>query len=61
MVLHFNVKGESRKAMVKAIEKELGVKARLKSWYLLFIHLQKLFLWKALKLFQQFNKTKRFT
>ena len=28
MVLHFNVKGESRKAMVKAIEKELGVKAR---------------------------------
>ena len=27
----------------------------------LFIHLQKLFLWKALKLFQQFNKTKRFT
>ena len=33
----------------------------LKSWYLLFIHLQKLFLWKALKLFQQFNKTKRFT
>ena len=23
MVLHFNVKGESRKAMVKAIEKEL--------------------------------------
>ena len=29
MVLHFNVKGESRKAMVKAIEKELGVKARL--------------------------------
>lgn len=25
------------------------------------IHLQKLFLWKALKLFQQFNKTKRFT
>jgi len=28
MVLHFNVKGESRKAMVKAIETELGVKAR---------------------------------
>ena len=28
MVLHFNVKGESRKSMVKAIEKELGVKAR---------------------------------
>lgn len=28
MILHFNVKGESRKAMVKAIEKELGVKAR---------------------------------
>ncbi len=28
MVLHFNVKGESRKAMVKAIENELGVKAR---------------------------------
>ena len=28
MVLHFNVKGESRKAMVKAIERELGVKAR---------------------------------
>ena len=28
MVLHFNVKGESRKAMVKAIEKELSVKAR---------------------------------
>ena len=28
MVLHFNVKGESRKAMVKAIEKEIGVKAR---------------------------------
>lgn len=28
MVLHFNVKGESRQAMVKAIEKELGIKAR---------------------------------
>ena len=28
MVLHFNVKGESRKAMVNAIEKELGVKAK---------------------------------
>ena len=28
MILHFNVKGESRKAMVKAIEQELGVKAR---------------------------------
>lgn len=28
MVLHFNVKGESRKAMVKAIEKEIGGKAR---------------------------------
>lgn len=28
MVLHFNVKGESRKAMVKAIEEKLGVKAR---------------------------------
>lgn len=28
MVLHFNVEGESRKAMVKAIETELGVKAR---------------------------------
>lgn len=28
MVLHFNVKGESRKAMVTAIEKEIGVKAR---------------------------------
>lgn len=28
MVLHFNVNGESRKAMVKAIEKELDVKAR---------------------------------
>ena len=28
MVLHFNVKGESRKAMVKAIEKETGGKAR---------------------------------
>jgi hypothetical protein len=28
MGLHFNVKGESRKAMVKAIEQELGVKAR---------------------------------
>ena len=28
MVLHFNVKGENRKAMVKAIEKELGVKAK---------------------------------
>lgn len=28
MVLHFNVKGESRKAMVTAIEKEIGEKAR---------------------------------
>lgn len=28
MVLHFNVKGESRKAMVSAIEKEIGGKAR---------------------------------
>lgn len=28
MVLHFNVKGESRKEMVKAIEKETGGKAR---------------------------------
>lgn len=28
MVLHFNVKGESRKAMVIAIEKEIGGKAR---------------------------------
>jgi hypothetical protein len=28
MVLHFNVKGESRKAMVRAIEKELGCKAK---------------------------------
>lgn len=28
MILHFNVKGESRKTMVKAIEQELGVKAR---------------------------------
>lgn len=28
MVLHFNVKGESRKAMVKAIEQELGCKAK---------------------------------
>lgn len=28
MVLHFNVKGESRKAMVTAIESETGVKAR---------------------------------
>ena len=28
MVLHFNVTGDSRKAMVKAIEKELGVKAK---------------------------------
>ena len=28
MVLHFNVKGENRKAMVKVIEKELGVKAK---------------------------------
>lgn len=28
MVLHFNAKGESRKAMVTAIEKEIGVKAR---------------------------------
>ena len=28
MVLHFNVKGESRKAMVTAIEKEIGGKAR---------------------------------
>lgn len=28
MVLHFNVKGESRKAMVKAIENETGGKAR---------------------------------
>lgn len=28
MVLHFNVKGESRKAMVAAIEKEIGGKAR---------------------------------
>ena len=28
MVLHFNVKGESRKAMVKAIEKEIGGKAK---------------------------------
>lgn len=28
MVLHFNVKGESRKAMVTAIEKEVGGKAR---------------------------------
>ena len=28
MVLHFNVKGEDRKMMVKTIEKELGVKAK---------------------------------
>lgn len=28
MVLHFNVTGESRKAMVKAIEQELGIKAK---------------------------------
>lgn len=28
MVLHFNATGESRKAMVKAIEQELGVKAK---------------------------------
>ena len=28
MVLHFNVKGEVRKAMVKAIETELGIKAK---------------------------------
>jgi len=28
MVLHFNVSGEDRKRMVKAIEKELGVKAK---------------------------------
>ena len=28
MVLHFNVTGESRKAMVKAIEKETGIKAK---------------------------------
>ena len=28
MVLHFNVKGESRRAMVTAIEKEIGGKAR---------------------------------
>ena len=28
MVLHFNVTGDSRKAMVKAIEKELGYKAK---------------------------------
>ena len=28
MVLHFNVKGKSRKAMVKAIEKEIGGKAK---------------------------------
>lgn len=28
MVLHFNVKGENRKVMVKVIEKELGVKAK---------------------------------
>lgn len=28
MVLHFNVTGESRKAMVKAIETELGIKAK---------------------------------
>ena len=28
MVLHFNVKGESRKSMVTAIEKEIGGKAR---------------------------------
>ena len=28
MVLHFNVTGESRKAMVKAIEQELGCKAK---------------------------------
>ena len=28
MVLHFNLKGESRKAMVTAIEKEIGGKAR---------------------------------
>lgn len=28
MVLHFNVSGEDRKKMVKAIEKELGVKAK---------------------------------
>lgn len=28
MVLHFNVKGESRKAMVAAIEQELGCRAR---------------------------------
>jgi hypothetical protein len=28
MVLHFNVKGENRKEMVKAIEKELGVKSK---------------------------------
>lgn len=28
MVLHFNVKGEVRKAMVKAIEEKLGIKAK---------------------------------
>lgn len=28
MILHFNVTGESRKAMVKAIETELGIKAK---------------------------------
>ena len=28
MVLHFNVSGDDRKKMVKAIEKELGVKAK---------------------------------
>ncbi len=30
MVLHFNVKGEARKAMVQAIEKALGINARYK-------------------------------
>lgn len=28
MILHFNVKGEKRKAMVRAVEKETGLKAR---------------------------------
>ena len=28
MVLHFNVTGDSRNVMVKAIEKELGCKAK---------------------------------
>ena len=28
MILHFNVKGEARKAMVRAVEKETGIQAR---------------------------------